>query len=173
MGKFKKINMKRFQSWFLKCSSTALFMMLMTPIGNPMALADIDVSVGGTSISIGSDGISVDGDGFSINGGGGAIFDGPGLTGGANYVQGQLDDNVTKEGDLKQLIIGWTNFLLPLAAVLAVLAVVWAGFLYITSFGDDGRTESAKKIIMWVVVGILVMAGAYAIVNVILEAIFF
>jgi hypothetical protein len=69
-------------------------------------------------------------------------------------------------------IVGWTRFLLPIMAVLAVAAVVWAGFLYVTSAVDDGNVEKAKKIIMYVVVGILVTLSAYALVNTVLSSLF-
>jgi len=102
----------------------------------------------------------------------GPVFDGPGLRGGANQVAGQLDNGVSKERNLKRLIISWTNFLLSIAAIMAVVALVWAGFLYITAFGDDSRMETAKKIVIWVVLGILLILAAYAIVNTVMRAVF-
>jgi hypothetical protein len=103
---------------------------------------------------------------------GGTVFTGPGLEGGALLAESLLDDNVSKERDLKELVIGWTNFLLSVAALLAVIAIVWAGFLYVTAAGDDGRMETAKKIIIWVVIGILLILAAYAIVNTVMQAAF-
>ncbi len=103
---------------------------------------------------------------------GGTVFTGPGLEGGALLAENLLDDNVSKERDLKELVIGWTNFLLSVAALLAVIAIVWAGFLYVTAGGDDGRMETAKKIIIWVFIGILLILGAYAIVNTVMQAAF-
>jgi len=102
----------------------------------------------------------------------GPIFRGKGLYGGAAIVEEHLDDGVSKEGDIKELIIGWTNFLLSIAALLAVVAIVWAGFLYITAAGDDSRMETAKKIVIWVIVGILLILAAYAIVNTVMQAVF-
>lgn len=102
----------------------------------------------------------------------GPVFDGPGLRGGANQVAGQLDNNVSKERNLKRLIIDWTNFMLSVAAIMAVVALVWAGFLYITAFGDDSRMETAKKIVIWVVLGILLILASYAIVNTVMRAVF-
>ena len=102
----------------------------------------------------------------------GPVFTGPGLEGGALLTENELDDNVSKERDVKVLIIGWTNFLLQVTALLAVVALVYAGFLYVTAGGDDSRMESAKKIVIWVVVGILVILGSYAIVNTVMEAVF-
>ena len=100
------------------------------------------------------------------------IFDGDGLYGGANTTEMYLDNNISKERDLKMLIIGWTLFLLPIAALMAVLAIVWAGILYVTAIGDDGRIETAKKIILWVIIGILAILSAYAIVNTVMQAAF-
>ncbi len=103
---------------------------------------------------------------------GGPVFNGPGLEGGANVVEQYLDDGVSKERDIKELIIGWTNFLLAVTAVIAVVALVWAGIVYITSLGDDSRMESAKKIIIWCIIGILVILASYAIVNTVMQAAF-
>jgi len=100
------------------------------------------------------------------------VFDGPGIRGGAREVASRLDRNVSREANLKILIIGWTNFILGIAALMAVVALVWAGFLYITAFGDDSRMETAKKIVIWVVGGILLILGAYAIVNTVMQAVF-
>lgn len=99
----------------------------------------------------------------------GTVFCGGGLTEGDALTQEYLSDDVSKADDLLLLVIGWTNFLLPIVALIAVVAIVWAGVLYVTSFGDDGRIETAKKIIMWVVIGLIIMLGAYAIVNTILN----
>lgn len=98
------------------------------------------------------------------------VFDGPGTKKGARLVRCQLDDNISKEKDLRKLIIGWMNFLLGLTAVLAVVALVWAGFTYVTAMGDDSRIETAKNVVIWTVVGILLILGAYAIVNTLMEA---
>jgi len=102
----------------------------------------------------------------------GPVFSGPGLKGGALLTENLLDDNVSKERDLKELVIGWTNFILSVTALLAVVALVWAGFLYVTAAGDDSRMETAKKIVIWVVVGILLILAAYAIVNTVMQAAF-
>jgi len=103
---------------------------------------------------------------------GGPVFNGPGLQGGANIVEANLDDKVSKGSDVKALIIGWVNFFLEIIAIVAVIAIVWAGFVYITSLGDDSRIESAKKIIIWAVIGLILILAAYAIVNTVMSAAF-
>ena len=98
------------------------------------------------------------------------IFDGPGLKEGARIVKCNLDRGVSKEKNLNKLIIAWMKFFLSVVAVISVVAIVFAGFLYVTSGGDDGQSEKAKKIIMWVALGIILIFGSYAIVNTVMKA---
>jgi len=97
------------------------------------------------------------------------VFSGPGLKQGAKIVKCRLDKGVSKEKDLKKLIANWSNFLMSITATLAVVALIWAGFLYITAGGEDGQQEKAKKIIIFVAVGIILILGAYAIVNTVMK----
>jgi hypothetical protein len=98
------------------------------------------------------------------------VFDGPGLKKGARMVRCELDENVSKEKNLPKLIIGWMKFLLSLTAILAVGALVFAGFMYVTAMGDESRTEIAKNVILYTVLGILLILGSYGIVNTLMQA---
>lgn len=98
------------------------------------------------------------------------VFDGPGIKKGAKIVKCNLDRGVSKEKNLNTLLIGWMKFFLSVTAVVAVLAIVFAGFLYITAGGDDAQTEKAKKVVMWVAIGIILIFGSYAIVNTLMQA---
>ncbi|MCX6812419.1 MAG: pilin [Candidatus Berkelbacteria bacterium] len=46
------------------------------------------------------------------------------------------------------------------AELIAVLYILYGSFLYITSFGDDGKAESAKKTILWALIGLAVVISA-------------
>lgn len=98
-----------------------------------------------------------------INPGNKPVFDGPGLRRGARIVKCNIDRGISTEEDLNILILGWVNFVLQIVAVIAIVVIIYAGFLYISSGGDDA--EKPKKIIMYVVIGIILIMGAYAIVN--------
>jgi hypothetical protein len=100
----------------------------------------------------------------------GPIFDGPGLRGGAQMAQMELSNSISKQRDIKKLLISWSKFALEIAAVVAVLALIYAGFRYITDMGDGGGVEAAKKIIIWTIVGLLLILSAYAIVNTVIKA---
>lgn len=65
----------------------------------------------------------------------------------------------------RELIVSITNFLSSMMAVIAVLAFVYAGFLYILNFGNDEMTGKAKKIMLGAVLGLVLAAAAFAIVS--------
>jgi hypothetical protein len=50
---------------------------------------------------------------------------------------------------------------------LALLALIYSGAMYIMSYGDPTRMETAKKNITWTVIGILAIVGMFAIIGVI------
>lgn len=61
--------------------------------------------------------------------------------------------NVTVSGILTRLI----TFILSFVVLLAIAGIVYGGFTYITSFGNDQRVAQAKKIILWAIVGLIVV----------------
>lgn len=110
---------------------------------------------------------------FSLDfdtGEGETTFDGPGLEKGAKIVKCKLDKGISKRKSLPELLAGWSNFLMSIAATVAVIALIWAGFLYVTAGGEDGNMEKAKKIIIYVALGVILILGSYAIVNTVMKA---
>ncbi len=57
-------------------------------------------------------------------------------------------------------VITW---LLGLAALLALLALVWGGMKIILGFTDEENVKEGKKIIKWAIIGIVIVACAYGI----------
>ena len=57
-------------------------------------------------------------------------------------------------------------FLIP---VVALLVIIYAGIVYITALGDEKKTEKAKHIILYTVLGMIVIGLAVLIVNAILN----
>ncbi len=62
------------------------------------------------------------------------------------------------------------KFLLSFIGGLSVLIIVIAGFVYVTSAGDENKTEEAKKWIIYAIVGLIVSLLAWVIVNTVIEA---
>lgn len=68
-----------------------------------------------------------------------------------------------------QLIIGWTNFVLPYIVVFATVFLIYGSVLFVTSAGSSDKVDQGKQIIIWSVVGIILALSSYAIVNTIVN----
>lgn len=65
----------------------------------------------------------------------------------------------------RELLVSLTNFLASVIGTIAVGALVYAGFLYILNFGNEDMVGKAKKIMFGAVAGIILAAGAFAVVS--------
>lgn len=54
--------------------------------------------------------------------------------------------------------------ILAASMILTIMAIVMMAFYYITAQGDDEETGKAKKIILYLLIGVAIMAGAYGII---------
>jgi hypothetical protein len=61
------------------------------------------------------------------------------------------------------------SFVMVLAALLVLMYLVWGGIEWITSGGDKGKTESARNKITAAVIGLIILAAAYAIFNLVIQ----
>lgn len=58
-------------------------------------------------------------------------------------------------------------FLMTGNALLALGAMIWAATLYVTSLGNEDKLETAKKTVLYAMVGLLLMAGVFIILQII------
>jgi len=58
-------------------------------------------------------------------------------------------------------------FLASILAVVAILMIVISGILYMVSAGDTGRIETAKSILTYAIIGLIVALLAWVIVSVV------
>lgn len=86
------------------------------------------------------------------------------LTEGVN----EIDDG-TDANDLTNLIKNVVNVLLFIVGVAAVIMIIIGGLRYVTSSGDQSQVTAAKNTILYSVVGLVVAALAYAIVNFVVD----
>jgi hypothetical protein len=77
---------------------------------------------------------------------------------------------IITEPSITKVILGWVRFALIITGVIAFVAIVWAGILYITAFTNEENNEKAKKIIIWCAIGIMVILFSYVIVNALINA---
>jgi len=59
------------------------------------------------------------------------------------------------------------NIIIPIGAVLAILAFIYAGFLYVTAAGNEKTIEKAHKALLYAAVGTAILLGASVIAEVI------
>jgi hypothetical protein len=78
-----------------------------------------------------------------------------------------LEGGIGSETTLTGFILRVINIALALAGLIAVLFLVIGGFRYITAGGNEDHTESAKKIIMNAVIGIIVIILSFVVVRVV------
>lgn len=62
------------------------------------------------------------------------------------------------------MLLNITSWLLSLVIILAILVIVYGGVYYITSVGESDRIETAKTIITYGVLGLIIAGLSYAIV---------
>ena len=59
--------------------------------------------------------------------------------------------------------------ILSIVGSAALLMFVYGGVIWITSFGDAKRVDKGKTIITWTVLGLAMIAGAYGLVNAVIQ----
>ncbi|MEK7564743.1 MAG: TrbC/VirB2 family protein [Patescibacteria group bacterium] len=57
------------------------------------------------------------------------------------------------------------NYIIGIVAIVAVVMIVWAGYLYITAGMDEKNVEKAKKMLLYGIIGIVVVILSYSIVS--------
>lgn len=67
--------------------------------------------------------------------------------------------------DIGALINQALKFVMVIAALLVFLYLIWGGIEWITSGGDKGKTESARNKITAAVIGLVVVAASFAILQ--------
>jgi hypothetical protein len=69
-------------------------------------------------------------------------------------------------GERIKTIINWISALI---GVVAVIMIIWGGFKYITSSGNNESVSSAKKTILYALVGLVIVALSQLIVKFVLS----
>lgn len=71
---------------------------------------------------------------------------------------------------LRGIVLTIVNFFLTFLGLLAVIMVIYGGFLYVGSGGNEESVNKAKKILLYALIGIVVIIVSFALVNTILGA---
>ena len=74
-------------------------------------------------------------------------------------------NNVGDESGLEDKIIGILNAVIAVLGIVAVIVIIMGGIGYMTSSGDAGKVKKAKDTILYGVIGLVIVALSFAIVN--------
>lgn len=77
----------------------------------------------------------------------------------------------TSSGDLASVILNIINYVLAIVGVIALAYLIYGGFRYITSGGNEDTVSDAKNIIINAVIGIIVIGVAAAVVNFVIRGV--
>ena len=94
-----------------------------------------------------------------------------GIERGSNIQRDQIQE-ISTSGNLPQLIIGWVQLTGQIVAILAVMIIVYAGYLVIIQWTDPNSRLKGFKIIGWVSFGVIMVFAAYPFVIMIVQALF-
>lgn len=72
---------------------------------------------------------------------------------------------IVKGKTISQIIGMVVRFIMSLAAMLALLALIWGGIIYIISLGDEDRARTAKRIILYAITGLFVIGLSFLILQ--------
>ena len=72
--------------------------------------------------------------------------------------------NPFKANNIQDLIKTIVNdILMPIGGVVAVMMIMYAGFLFVTARGNESKITDAKKALLWAVIGAAILLGAWVI----------
>ena len=60
-----------------------------------------------------------------------------------------------------------TSFALDVMGALAFIMILYASIIYLVSYGDEAKTEIAKKTLIWSVIGIIAVSAAKTVLYII------
>lgn len=72
--------------------------------------------------------------------------------------------------DLKVAIVRIIQIILGFLGLVAVIIILYGGYVYMTAAGDPKKTEKAKKILIDAIIGLIIILAAFTIVSFIIRA---
>ncbi len=79
--------------------------------------------------------------------------------------------NIKNFSSIETLFVEILKFLFGFLAIIAVIILVYSGFKYLTSLGDEKKTEEAKHMILYAIIGLIIIGGAAIIANTVITLI--
>jgi len=87
-----------------------------------------------------------------------------------NLSQGfSIENPLGETSDIYTLVMKILDFLIVLAIPLSAILIVYAGFVYITSAGNEEKIKTAQKTLIWALIGFAVVLLAKGIPQLIID----
>lgn len=83
---------------------------------------------------------------------------------------GKIDLPGGKFSSIRDLLLGAVTWILGFCGALAVIAIIYSGYMYMTAGGDPAKAESAKKNLVWAITGIVIIGLSIVIVQAVQSA---
>ena len=77
--------------------------------------------------------------------------------------------DLSKQDGLSNILKNATNIVLFIAGALAVIMIIYGSIRFMTAHGDEKQVESARLIVTYSVIGLIIALLAYALVNFVLS----
>lgn len=82
-----------------------------------------------------------------------------------------MDSKYDSFADLNQLVIDGISFFIGISSLVAVILLVYAGYMYIMSAGDSEKVSKATKIITNTIIGLIIIWISGLIIRFVLDTI--
>lgn len=79
-----------------------------------------------------------------------------------------LAPSLTRASNARDFIRNVLNFALTFLGIVALAIVIYGGFLYVTSAGNEEQSGKGKKAVTYAAIGIIIILGSFALVNTLL-----
>lgn len=85
-------------------------------------------------------------------------------------VPDEIMNATQSEGNFRIWLRTILNFSLYFLGLIAMSVLIYSGYQYVISFGEEDKVDKAKKAITYAIIGIIIILLSYAIVNTLLLA---
>ncbi len=97
------------------------------------------------------------------------LIAGPFLVSAQQWGQGGGLQNPLKAQTFDQLISAIASIVTKIGGTLAVLFIIWSGFLFVSARGSEEQIKKAKTVFQWTIIGTAVLLGAAVIAEVVVN----
>ncbi|MBX4200786.1 pilin [Candidatus Parcubacteria bacterium] len=65
------------------------------------------------------------------------------------------------------IIVAFFNIFWPIVVTIIIVMLMWSGIMFLTAAGDPAKISTAKKAILWAIIGVVIIVLSYSIISII------